>query len=559
MAPHHVLILGGHGKVAQILTGNLVRRSWNVTSVIRTAEQIPEIKSLGEGHPGAINVLVRSLEDVKSDAAASAVLEESKPDMVVFSAGAGGEGPAERTFLIDRDAACHFIRASAARPSITRFVMISYLGSRRTKPSWWNKDSWAAMQEINTGILAKYYQAKVVADEELFKESKKQGSDFAGISLRPGTLTTEPKGGVMLGKTPVSSGTSSRESVAATAEALLAADGVKTSWVDMLDGEEDIESAVKRVIAEGVDAIEGFPTSPTQFSGMIDFVILGPRECSPNASEALKYRVLESDFASVFFVMASIVHLKQTWPADGPFHSSHSHEAYSLAKHRNDNNVDGNGDLHPVFLACDNPEFMGTCRGHVVGVDSCYELGDSDSDDDDDDEKDEAILVDDTEESNVGSLQVFSDARCCILYSKPSCKGSTLNIRQTVLHVASLLPSSFQPPRLNHKFVSSISCPAQDVCEQLEFPEPAHHSVTVNVLTSWASKEHEHPQSVDAITGANGLSSSEEGQGDNGGGVVVLDDGVTARVATEDSGVDRDWLEEILSSAKDEPEKEMKL
>lgn len=96
MAPHNVLILGGHGKIAQILTQNLIRRSWNVTSVIRTAEQVPEIESLAQGHPGTLSVLVRSLEEIRSDAEASAVLDETNPDMVVWSAGAGGKGGPER-------------------------------------------------------------------------------------------------------------------------------------------------------------------------------------------------------------------------------------------------------------------------------------------------------------------------------------------------------------------------------------------------------------------------------------------------------------------------------
>ncbi|TKA75950.1 hypothetical protein B0A49_03708 [Cryomyces minteri] len=74
MAPH-ILLLGGHGKVAQLLTPILLQRSWTVTSLIRNADQSDAILNLGKSKPGELNVLVRSLEEVKSDADAQSVLE----------------------------------------------------------------------------------------------------------------------------------------------------------------------------------------------------------------------------------------------------------------------------------------------------------------------------------------------------------------------------------------------------------------------------------------------------------------------------------------------------
>lgn len=92
----HVLILGGHGKISQLLTPILLNKSWTVTSVIRTDEQIPAIQKLGANVQGKLNVLVRSIEEVKSESQAKSILEEVKPDYVVWSAGAGGRGGAER-------------------------------------------------------------------------------------------------------------------------------------------------------------------------------------------------------------------------------------------------------------------------------------------------------------------------------------------------------------------------------------------------------------------------------------------------------------------------------
>ncbi|KAK0649063.1 hypothetical protein B0T16DRAFT_409349 [Cercophora newfieldiana] len=261
MASHHVLLLGGHGKVAQHLTPLLLQRSWAVTSIIRDPSQVPAVKQLGnnvQGKKGELNVLVRSIEDVKSQSQAKSIIDEVKPDYIVWSAGAAGRGGPERTYAIDRDAAIHFIRAAAATPSVTRFLLVSYLASRRTKPSWWSDAGWSGAEELNTKILPHYYKAKVEADEVLYKVSKERGSGFVGIDLRPGTLTDDPSSGkVELGRTKTSSGKVSRESVAKVADSLLASEGVKNTWIDLLDGEEGIDAAVSRVVSEGVDAAEG--------------------------------------------------------------------------------------------------------------------------------------------------------------------------------------------------------------------------------------------------------------------------------------------------------------
>ena len=139
-----------------------------------------------------------------------------------------------------------------------RFLLVSYLASRRAKPSWWSDSEWAGAEELNTKALPHYYKAKVEADAVLYKVSNERGPGFIGIDLRPGTLTDEPSSGkVELGKTKAASGKVSRESVARVADLLLASEGVNNSWVDLVDGEEAIDAAVARVVNEGVDAAEG--------------------------------------------------------------------------------------------------------------------------------------------------------------------------------------------------------------------------------------------------------------------------------------------------------------
>jgi len=87
MASPRVLLLGGHGKVALHMTPLMLAKSWNVTSVIRDPSHKDEILKLGEGQKGKVEVLVSSLEDVKSDEDAKKVIDEVKPNYVVWSAG----------------------------------------------------------------------------------------------------------------------------------------------------------------------------------------------------------------------------------------------------------------------------------------------------------------------------------------------------------------------------------------------------------------------------------------------------------------------------------------
>lgn len=83
----HILLIGGHGRTARLLTPLLLGRSWNVKSLIRREEQRPEILALGKDQPGRISVLVKDLEEVKSDEDARGIFEQVRPDYVVWAAG----------------------------------------------------------------------------------------------------------------------------------------------------------------------------------------------------------------------------------------------------------------------------------------------------------------------------------------------------------------------------------------------------------------------------------------------------------------------------------------
>lgn len=178
--------------------------------------------------------------------------------IAISRAGAGGKPPKSRTYTIDRDACTHFINASAATPSVSKFLLVSYIGSRRSRAPWWTDEDWAATQEVNNGILKDYHIAKLAADGALIEAVKRQiseGRNFTGWSLRPGSLTDDNGGGVTLGRTKAR-GKVGRGKVAKVAIELLA-NGGRGGWVDCLDGEKGIEQEVQRVIMDEVDCYEG--------------------------------------------------------------------------------------------------------------------------------------------------------------------------------------------------------------------------------------------------------------------------------------------------------------
>ena len=167
---------------------------------------------------------------------------------------------------MDRDAAIFFTKASVHTPSVKKFLNVSYLASRRGRPLWWSNEDWESAQRLNREILPHYYQAKVAADEVLTVLSKERYNEeaekgipvnerFAGISLRPGTLTDEKAGGVEVGQLGVG-GKTSRATVAEAIVATLETEGAK-GWIDVIDGSEKVEVAIRNLTQAGVDTVEG--------------------------------------------------------------------------------------------------------------------------------------------------------------------------------------------------------------------------------------------------------------------------------------------------------------
>ncbi|OBT81948.1 hypothetical protein VE02_09453 [Pseudogymnoascus sp. 03VT05] len=271
--PPHILLLGAHGKIALQLLPLLLSRSWSVTALIRDSSQTAAILATKPpAAQGTLDVLVDSLDAIRTTADATRVLDKSRADWVVWAAGAGGKGGADRTNAVDRDAAIAFARAAAKEGRVKKFLLISALSVRRHPAPWWSKEAAEAVKKA-ADSLAVYSAAKLEADEVLTvvgEERRKEDKGFSYIILRPGTLTDgEATGRVEFGRTE-GPGKVARGDVARVAVEVLGREGAN-GWFDLLAGEGKVEEEVERVVREGVDAVEG--ESVEEMKGALDRAI----------------------------------------------------------------------------------------------------------------------------------------------------------------------------------------------------------------------------------------------------------------------------------------------
>ena len=207
-----VVIAGGHGQIALRLAELLSARGERVRGLIRNPEQAADLEERG-----AEPVIC----DMEAEEDLAPFVEGA--DAIVFAAGAGpGSGP-ERKRTVDLGAAVKLIDA-AKRLGIDRYVMVSAIG--------------ASDPEGSSEAMRPYYDAKAEADAAL------AGSGLAFTIVRPGALTNDPGTGHVRAGQDIGTGSITRDDVAATIAAVLAAPNAIGVTVDLLEGDKPIEDAV---------------------------------------------------------------------------------------------------------------------------------------------------------------------------------------------------------------------------------------------------------------------------------------------------------------------------
>lgn len=211
-----IAIIGGHGKIAQLLAPILAEQDHSVTAIIRNPDQARDVEEVGA------TPLVADVEQLDAAGIAEAI---SGHDALVWAAGAGGGNP-DRTRAVDQDAAIRSMDA-AARAGVQRYVMISYCGA--------GPDHGV---DPETPFFH-YAEAKAAADEYL------RGSDLDWTVLGPSRLTEEPASGrIFVGTREEGSGEVSRDNVARVIAEVLDANATVGRTIEFHDGNTPISEAV---------------------------------------------------------------------------------------------------------------------------------------------------------------------------------------------------------------------------------------------------------------------------------------------------------------------------
>lgn len=213
----HVVIAGGHGKIALLLTRLLADRGDTVTSVVRNPDHRAEVEAAGA------TAAVLDLEAASTDDLAPHL---ASADAVVFAAGAGPGSDAARKDTVDRAAAV-LLADAAAKAGVARYLLVSSTGVD-APPAPGTDEVWAA-----------YLRAKKAAEDAL------RATALDWTILRPGALTDDPgTGRVLLAPPPVERGNVTRADTAAVLVALLDTPGTVGKVLELREGDVEVRVAV---------------------------------------------------------------------------------------------------------------------------------------------------------------------------------------------------------------------------------------------------------------------------------------------------------------------------
>ena len=210
-----ILIAGGHGKIALLLSRQLADAGHEPVGIIRNPAQAADIRAAG-----AVP-LVLDLEHSTIDQVAAAL---AGADATVFAAGAGANSDADRKLTLDRDGAILLADASV-RAGVRRMIVVSSMGA----------DGFDADSD---DVFQVYLRAKSEADAAVRQR------ELDWTIVRPGALTdAEPTALVTVGKT-VDRGSIPRADVAAIILALLVDVSGVGSQFEVISGQTPLTEAL---------------------------------------------------------------------------------------------------------------------------------------------------------------------------------------------------------------------------------------------------------------------------------------------------------------------------
>lgn len=220
-----IVIAGGHGKIALLLSRVLSSRGHDVTGLIRSAEQAEDLAAAGA------TAAVVDLESVSETELAQLL---SGAQVAVFAAGAGPNSGTGRKDTVDRGAAVLLADAAEAA-GVGRLIQISSMGSDSVRDG-------ARPEGIDDDFYA-YLQAKLAAEDDL-----KARTTLHWTIVRPGPLTDEPAGGQVELAASVKRGTVAREDVAAVLAEIIENGAAARTQLELAAGDDLVATAVARFV-----------------------------------------------------------------------------------------------------------------------------------------------------------------------------------------------------------------------------------------------------------------------------------------------------------------------
>ena len=217
-----IAIVGGNGQVARHLHPILVRAGHAPVALVRKEGYRSELEDLGAE--------VRLLDIEREHASAFAAAFDGC-DAVVFAAGGGPDGNAERKRTVDLEGSLKSIEG-ARTAGIRRFVQVSAINVDNPLP------------DDTSEVWRAYVEAKRDADAAL------RDSELDWTIIRPGGLTDDPgTGAVSLGP-DIPRGSIPRADVAALLAEVVSVEGsIGRQW-NLVGGDTPIAEAVQRAAGD---------------------------------------------------------------------------------------------------------------------------------------------------------------------------------------------------------------------------------------------------------------------------------------------------------------------
>jgi uncharacterized protein YbjT (DUF2867 family) len=212
-----IVIAGGHGQIARQFGRLVAAAGHHPVGMIRKPEQVPDLNA-----DGIEPVLI----DVESTSVAEMTEIVRGADAVVFAAGGGADGNAQRKETVDKGAAIMLADAAEAA-GVRRYVMVSAMGTESADPD-------------SDDVFQVYLRAKQAADDDL------RGRDLDWTVVRPGRLTDDvPTGRVALGN--LERGEVTRGDVAHVLAEAIESDHTIGKTFDVLGGDVPIQEAISKL------------------------------------------------------------------------------------------------------------------------------------------------------------------------------------------------------------------------------------------------------------------------------------------------------------------------